>query len=806
MIELLAPAGSYESLCAAVNAGADAVYIGGSMFGARAYAENPDEELLIKGIEYCHLHGRKIYMTVNTLLKESELTEKLYSFLLPYYLHGVDGVIVQDLGVVQFVHEYFPGLEVHASTQMTVTSASGAALLKEQGITRVVPARELSLAEIRTIIEETGIEVETFVHGAMCYCYSGQCLMSSMIGGRSGNRGRCAQPCRLPYQLDGDRKNGAVSYLLSMKDMCTLDLIPDLMDAKIASFKIEGRMKRPEYTAGVVSIYRKYIDLYLQRGRNGYRVSEEDRGILMDLYNRGGFSEGYYQRHNGREMMAMERPNHQGTQAARVISGAKGKVRAKALENLGRNDVLEFATGAEYTLGMEIKKGTEFALACPGKIPAAGSIVFRTRNDSLLDELNRKYILENTKEKIKGDLRILNGSPAILKLTWKNIAVTVCGVCAQTALTNPVTEESIRKQMMKTGNTPYEFEEIEIRMDDDLFVPVRDLNNLRREGLSKLESAVLEQFVRKLPDHTDEEASELADSYRSKKSSQMSEIKNTNVLVTTWEQLSCVCASKGTDWGIIYFDSMLFSGLPDRMEEYSEYENRILRIKERGIRCFFNCPPVFRDRDRHFLMHEKMQRLLAFMDGYLLHTIDQLAWFLKFRAEQNPDAVLAADSGLYAYNRMAASYLTRLGIGQRTLPAELNIRELSGLDHSNAELEIYGYQPLMQSAQCVRKNTKGCLKKTEILYLKDRKKTSFPVLNRCYVCCNTIFNSVPLNLFGSLREIGQMGVETVRISFTIESAAETEAVLSQYRQMYAGQESMAGTSESTRGHFKRGVE
>ena len=242
MVELLAPAGSYESLRAAVNAGADAVYIGGSRFGARAYADNPDEDALLDGIRYCHLHGKKLYMTVNTLLKEEELEQELYSYLFPYYQAGLDGVIVQDFGVVQYLAEHFPKLPVHASTQMTITGCDSVRVLQRHGVTRVVPARELSLDEVQQIIEETGIEVETFVHGALCYCYSGQCLFSSMIGGRSGNRGRCAQPCRLPFRREDGERNmlGSQKYLLSMKDLCTLELLPEIVGAGIASLKIEG--------------------------------------------------------------------------------------------------------------------------------------------------------------------------------------------------------------------------------------------------------------------------------------------------------------------------------------------------------------------------------------------------------------------------------------------------------------------------------------------------------------------------------------------------------------------------------------
>lgn len=352
-VEILAPAGSFDSMKAAVAAGADAVYMGGSRFGARAYADNPDEKGLLEAIDYVHLHGRRLYMTVNTLFKEDEL-EELENYMRPYCDRGLDGVIVQDLGALAFMRRHFPGLELHSSTQMTVTSVYGARMMKEMGCSRVVTAREMSLEEIRRIHDETDIEIESFVHGALCYCYSGQCLMSSLIGGRSGNRGRCAQPCRLPYTVyePGDLsrqkdkhcapeqagQSGARSriieqtgkknrnqkpaasgrtgpsplnksserYVLSLKDLCTLDILPDIIEAGVYSLKIEGRMKSPRYTAGVVSIYRKYVDRYLEQGRDGYFVEPEDRKMLLDLFDRGGFTDGYYARHNGRGMVALK--------------------------------------------------------------------------------------------------------------------------------------------------------------------------------------------------------------------------------------------------------------------------------------------------------------------------------------------------------------------------------------------------------------------------------------------------------------------------------------------------------------------
>lgn len=306
-VEILAPAGSYESLKAAITAGADAVYIGGSKFGARAYANNLDEEQMLEAIDYVHLHGRKIYLTVNTLLKDSEIDE-LYDYLLPYYRQGLDAVIVQDTGVLDFVRNNFPDLPIHVSTQMTVTNEASAVFFKEQGVERIVPARELNLDEICDMKEATGLEIECFVHGALCYCYSGQCLLSSMIGGRSGNRGQCAQPCRLPYSVNGKKTQD----ILSLKDLCTIEMIPELIEAGIDSFKIEGRMKQPDYVYTVVSMYRKYVDLYRKKGKEGFFVEKEDIKLLQGIYRRRGYCEGYYKQHNGKNMISLKRPKEDG--------------------------------------------------------------------------------------------------------------------------------------------------------------------------------------------------------------------------------------------------------------------------------------------------------------------------------------------------------------------------------------------------------------------------------------------------------------------------------------------------------------
>ena len=432
-MELLAPAGSYEGLVAAVNAGADAVYVGGMKFGARAYADNPEADMLLSGIRYAHLHGCKVYMTINTLLKEKELEEELFDYLKVYYEGGLDAVIVQDLGVFQFVKRNFPDLAIHASTQMTVTSIEGVRFLQEKGAQRVVLARELSLKEIKEICENVPIEIECFVHGAICYCYSGQCFFSSFLGGRSGNRGRCAQPCRLPYEAFLEQKRLGEkdeTYPLSLKDMSTIELIPELVGAGITSFKIEGRMKRPEYAAGVVEIYRKYLDLY-QKNPKQYQVSKKDKEKLLLLYSRSGNSKGYYEQHNGRDMITLENP------------------------------------------------------------------AYRSGKEEMFQSLREKYVTQLKKHKISGILRVQKGKPLELDVILGNIQAHAEGMIVESAMKQPMTQEKLEKQIRKTGGTSFEFDAIEILMDLDVFVPLQAVNELRRQALGELEKQILQVYERK---------------------------------------------------------------------------------------------------------------------------------------------------------------------------------------------------------------------------------------------------------------------------------------------------------------------
>lgn len=644
-VEILAPAGSFDSMKAAVAAGADAVYMGGSRFGARAYADNPDEKGLLEAIDYVHLHGRRLYMTVNTLFKEDEL-EELENYMRPYCDRGLDGVIVQDLGALAFMRRHFPGLELHSSTQMTVTSVYGARMMKEMGCSRVVTAREMSLEEIRRIHDETDIEIESFVHGALCYCYSGQCLMSSLIGGRSGNRGRCAQPCRLPYTVyePGDLsrqkdkhcapeqagQSGARSriieqtgkknrnqkpaasgrtgpsplnksserYVLSLKDLCTLDILPDIIEAGVYSLKIEGRMKSPRYTAGVVSIYRKYVDRYLEQGRDGYFVEPEDRKMLLDLFDRGGFTDGYYARHNGRGMVALkEKPE------------------------------------------------------------------FREGNQKLFEYLDKTYVVAELKEKVRGHVELAEGEPSRLTLESRGEKVQVLGQAPQAAEHQPMTREKVLKQLNKTGGSPFSFETLTAQIEGDLFLPVQALNELRRTGFQELEKKLTGTRVL-----TGEGG--IGAQFRpvpTKTAAPQSQSVLTAFLEET-AQLSPVLA-RG-EISVVYLDADGFN--PDQWRDIAD------RCHDRGKQCWLALPQIFRSHAQRYLGANRHLLCQAGFDGVLIRALEEAVWLKDLMEQENQKTSLpfGMDASVYGWNSRSAEVLASMGTSLLTMPWELNSREI----------------------------------------------------------------------------------------------------------------------------------
>lgn len=790
-IEILAPAGSYESFHAAIVAGADAVYAGGPKFGARAFAENFTEDQLLNAIDYAHLHQRKFYLTVNTLLKDYEI-EQLPEYLEPLYQRGLDAVIVQDMGVLNVVRQYFPDMDIHASTQMTVTGVNGAQFLKENGAVRVVPAREISLEEVRNIKSVTGLEMECFVHGALCYCYSGQCLLSSLIGGRSGNRGQCAQPCRLPYTVDGEK-----GYLLSLKDICTLDIIPDLIESGIDSFKIEGRMKRPEYVAGVTSIYRKYVDLYLKNPQKPYWVDDKDKEMLMDLFNRGGFHTGYYKQKNGRNMITIQKPNHIGVKVGTVLSQKGREVQMRALTDIAAGDLIEFKNEAQrYTTGKSCKQGEVITILAPKGIRlSVGEVLYRVQSPELLNTLETSYSEGKVIEKLYGYISLEAGKAAKLVVCKDEYSVEVeSGQQVEAASSRPLDEERIKKQLQKTGNTEFEFDVLDVELHGEVFLPMQQLNEMRRKALEELEKKIQDSFHRKTAEKKvlQEEILDTASVKLSKKENKLS------VLVETQEQLEAVLENDNSV-ACIYVDSNL-----DKTGLDAELWKGISdRIHKKNIEVFLAMPRIFRNQTIDIFEQAYDSILTRCFDGMLIRSMEEY----QFLKSKNYSGNIRLDYNLYIMNRFAKQFWKKQGVIYGTIPVELNKSEIVNLDSKQDEMIVYGYIPAMVTAQCVTSTVHGCKKDCKITMLKDRYQNEFPVKNQCRDCYNVIYNTAPLYLIDLKEDLEELNAERYRIQFSIENKDEVKQILEQCHSMFGDQkEDMFIQKESiTRGHFRRGI-
>ena len=790
-IEILAPAGSYESFHAAIVAGADAVYAGGPKFGARAFAENFTEDQLLNAIDYAHLHQRKFYLTVNTLLKDYEI-EQLPEYLEPLYQRGLDAVIVQDMGVLNVVRQYFPDMDIHASTQMTVTGVNGAQFLKENGAVRVVPAREISLEEVRNIKSVTGMEMECFVHGALCYCYSGQCLLSSLIGGRSGNRGQCAQPCRLPYTVDGEK-----GYLLSLKDICTLDIIPDLIESGIDSFKIEGRMKRPEYVAGVTSIYRKYVELYLKNPQKPYWVDDKDKEMLMDLFNRGGFHTGYYKQKNGRNMITIQKPNHIGVKVGTVLSQKGREVQMRALTDIAAGDLIEFKNEAQrYTTGKSCKQGEVITILAPKGIRlSVGEVLYRVQSPELLNTLETSYSEGKVIEKLYGYISLEAGNAAKLVVCKDEYSVEVeSGQQVEAASSRPLDEERIKKQLQKTGNTEFEFDVLDVELHGEVFLPMQQLNEMRRKALEELEKKIQDSFHRKTAEKKvlQEEILDTASVKLSKKENKLS------VLVETQEQLEAVLENDNSV-ACIYVDSNL-----DKTGLDAELWKGISdRIHKKNIEVFLAMPRIFRNQTIDIFEQAYDSILTRCFDGMLIRSMEEY----QFLKSKNYSGNIRLDYNLYIMNRFAKQFWKKQGVIYGTIPVELNKSEIVNLDSKQDEMIVYGYIPAMVTAQCVTSTVHGCKKDCKITMLKDRYQNEFPVKNQCRDCYNVIYNTAPLYLIDLKEDLEELNAERYRIQFSIENKDEVKQILEQCHSMFGDQkEDMFIQKESiTRGHFRRGI-
>ena len=699
--ELLAPAGNLEIFKGVIESGADAVYVGGSMFGARAYANNFTEEELLEAIDFAHLRGVKVYLTVNTLIKNSELS-KLYDYLLVYYKRGLDAVIVQDIGVVKAIHEYFPSMEIHTSTQMTVTGADGVRFLSQFGVTRVVMAREVSLAEMKRIHEETGMELEAFVHGALCYSYSGQCLFSSILGGRSGNRGRCAQPCRLPYTVEGKKDE----YILSLKDMCGIKALDKLHDAGVYSLKIEGRMKQLEYACGVVKYYRSYIDSMKP-------VTDADYDRIKALGNRCGFTDRYYFDHNGSDMVTYVKPN--------FVSNA----------------------------------------AEPSP--------------------------EKRKLSIEGELVLREGEPGSLTVKRGDVTYKASIEPVSAALKAPLDKKAAIDRINKTGDTDFEFSHIKAQIGEIVFVPNGALNKLRRDAISGLCDKLLKKYYRNDARYADMSRLTALPEHVVKSDAAHDEAINDYTTICscmTRAQLDTLIGYECFD--VFYLDFDMY----DRKTLIQQFADDVKSLTKQNKKVYLMLPTIFRaDSSDYFVSIAKELDKVSF-EGFVVKNYEEL--YLTENLFTGKKVIL--DHNMYTFNDVSKSAFFEHGVSGDTVPLELNSREIMHRNNIGSQMIVYGYYPLMTTANCVHKNTKGCDKKQKLIYLKDRYNKSFAVCNNCKECYNTIYNSLPTMLIKNISKLKEAGIRSFRYSFTIESPKQIKAVMDDK------------VAEYTNGHYKRGVE
>ena len=744
-VELLAPAGNKEAFYGAIHAGADAVYLGGDKFGARAYADNFTTEELVECIRYAHIWGRKVYLTVNTLVKDKEW-DQLYDYILPFYEVGLDGVIIQDLGVFLYLKEHFPGMELHVSTQMTLTGSYGAAWMKELGASRIVPARELSLEEIETIKQDTGLEIEAFIHGAMCYCYSGQCLFSSILGGRSGNRGRCAQPCRLPYTVDNGRKKRQAAeecYPLSLKDMCTIEHIPELIRAGIDSFKIEGRMKKAEYAAGVTAIYRRVIDRYYKNPQK-FQVTASELKDLSGLYIRSERQDGYYHKHNGPDMITLMSPAYSGS------------------------------------------------------------------DEDLLKRVRQEYLEQKPRHMIDiyGEFHV--GNPAVITLACGEYSVTVSGDIVEPAQKQPVTKENVEKQLKKLGETSFTAHSIFIQLDEEAFYPLKALNELRRKAVNALENCLIEGyglcFRRTAAPRRNSSNTTINEKYESGYSKDYE--GQITLAVRTPEQLKAAVELIDRHGQNRCIRRLYVEG--DTLLSQNRESLEILAGLSGQTEIFAVLPYIIRKADNLYMERIlKLLTEERILTGCMVRSLEGYAYLVQnhYTGKIASDAgfyIWNQKTLSFWSDRLESFCLPwELNAGEQKMLLSI----LSGNSSIIPEKIVYGHIPMMVTANCVFKTTGKCLKQTggsDLTRISDRYRKKFTVAANCMHCMNIIYNSVPLSLHMSLDKWKDSAA--YRIDFTVEDYKMSLAIMEYFLEVINGKNGNLPYTEYTTGHEKRGVE
>ncbi len=756
--EILAPAGSIESLYAALPF-ADAVYTGSSRFSARAFAKNPSVPELQKALTYAHLREKKIYLTVNTLLNDAEM-EELYSLVCPLYEYGLDACIVQDLGVLSFLHENFPDMPLHASTQMTLFSGEEAELLKPLGVTRYVPARELTIEEVRQARRETDLEIEVFVHGALCYCYSGQCLMSQVIGGRSGNRGMCAQPCRLSWHALSEK-----GHFLSTKDICTLTDIPDLLEAGIDSFKIEGRMKSREYSAYTAYLYRKYTDFFLENGRDGFQKMREDPDSPLwrdfrdcqDVYNRGGFSRGFLFEKRKESMVCTDRNGHFGRLLGQVQEVMPGGAVFSVQEDIHYQDVLEFreedgSPAYEYTVKDPAKKGSRVKAKVGYGHVYEGQKIYRMRNAELLSRIDKLIEERRDRFPLTGEFSGEQGLPCELTIRGAGVSATVRGAVVAEAEKRPVTEEDIRTRLDRLGNTGYRFEKLDIQMDDRGFLPLGSLKQLRRDALAAWEAGAVKRRERDAAMCRDRDAAMCREREKAVCRDRGAECRPGPADTGIPLPRDMVSVSSMVQAGIVKnlmgSETMLHVNLEDIPGRQWPELSEILENCHSAV----SLPRILRGRAR-----ENFERQWAQWGGHLRTAVDAVLVdsFAAFLCAGKiwPEAQYLAGDGLYMENEWAAEVFRDFGI----FPAPV---------------AVYGRKTVMVTESCVFCTLGRCGRGRQTLPISSPAGDEFFVVNHCQYCYNTIYTRESMT--------AGAGERKKRLVFTLEGEKEIREVMERW--------------------------
>ena len=850
--ELLAPAGGMEALIAAVENGADAVYLGARAFSARGYASNFSNEELEEAIDYAHLRGVKVYVTVNTLLKDGEV-ESAFKLLCCLREIGVDAIIIQDLGLISLAGKYLPDLPLHASTQMTLHNSAGVEFVKKLGIERVVLSRESSLEDIKRIREnikrireKSRIEIEIFIHGALCISYSGQCLLSSLIGGRSGNRGYCAQPCRKKYRLYCEGKSIKTSgdYLLSPRDLNISSGLGALIEAGIESFKIEGRMKRPEYVAGVVRIYRRLIDRYVENPA-GYAVSEEEQETLTQLFNRG-FTQGYFFENPRGELMSRENPHNRGVLAGTVLGydGRLNRIRVKLSRplRLGDGIMVENAEArpedkGQIILSMYTEKGPVYSagkgeiveLPFDSRAPSGGT-VYRTHDKKLMESLKKESESGSLSPKIPVFVTatITSGRPVRLEIKDRDSnAVTIeSEYLVEKAEKQPTSKAQIEKQLSKLGSTLFEAAEFHVSMEEDIFIPMGQLNDLRTKAIQQLEYLRISKWKRKpLQNLKFPEPEEKIGKREEKTAPENLPIHpSLSVSVYSLEGLGAALAG-GAD--CIYFGEGLFrrqetAGKKDSYAKDLEdldiiFEDAVLKTRAIGRKIYFSTPKIAKDSEMKSVKKVLSLARKLEADGIV---VSNLGTFNLAKAEK---ITFIADSPLNIFNSHTFSLLLQEGAQMAVISPELTLEELKGIASCGpAECIVHGRLELMESEHCLvggllgkDKGQCGAPCRSGNFTLVDEKNYEFPLILD-YQCRMHLLNSRSLCMLEYVPAFLESGVSSLRIeTLGMENAEEIKRVTLAYRKAIDtyletgkwGKERCENQGEGfTKGHYFRGVQ